>query len=85
MEHFLSKGIKLCRIMYHHFLSPQQFVDEFGPTADQQVIDYLHHQGLSVTHISSNRLLIDASATVAQAEAAFQVLIKNYQLGSNLF
>jgi len=21
---------------YHHFLSPQQFVDEFGPTAEQQ-------------------------------------------------
>ncbi len=72
---------------YHQFLSPQQFVDEFGPTADQQqqVIDYLHQQGLSITHISSNRLLIDASATVAQAETAFQVLINTYQLGSNVF
>jgi kumamolisin len=73
--------------MYHHFLSPQQFVDEFGPTAEQQqqVIDYLHQQGLQVTHLSSNRLLIDASATVSQAEAAFQVTINNYQLGANLF
>ncbi len=72
---------------YHRFLSPQQFVDEFGPTAEQQqqVIDYLHQQGLHITHISSNRLLIDASATVAQAEAAFQVSINNYQLGANLF
>ncbi len=73
--------------LYHHFLTPQQFAAEFGPTASQQqqVIDYLHQQGLSITHISSNRLLIDASATVAQAEAAFQVSIKNYQLGSNIF
>src|SRR5712692_7322291 len=72
---------------YHQFLSPQQFVDEFGPTADQQqqVIDFLHQQGLSITQLSSNRLLIDASATVAQAEAAFQVSINTYQLGSNVF
>ena len=72
---------------YHHFLSPQQFVDEFGPTAEQQqqVIDYLRQQGLNITHISGNRLLIDASATVAQAEAAFRVSIKNYKLGANLF
>ncbi len=73
--------------MYHHFLSPQQFVDGFGPTADQQqqVIGYLHQQGLSITHTLSNRLLIDASATVAQAEAAFQESINTYQLGSNVF
>src|SRR5579864_6785228 len=52
--------------VYHHFLTPQQFVDEFGPTAgqQQQVIDYLQQEGLSITHISSNGLLIDASATV---------------------
>ena len=73
--------------VYHRFLSPQQFVAEFGPTVDQQqqVIDYLHQQGLSIKHLSSNRLLIDASATVAQAEAAFQVAINTYQLGSNVF
>lgn len=72
---------------YHQFLSPQQFVDEFGPTADQQqqVINFLQQQGLSITHISSNRLLIDASATVAGAETAFHVSINNYQLGSNVF
>src|SRR5260370_23968534 len=73
--------------VYHRFLSPQQFVAEFGPTVDQQqqVIDYLHQQGLSIKHLSSNRLLIDASATVSQAEAAFQVAINTYQLGSNVF
>ena len=72
---------------YHHFLSPQQFVDEFGPTAEQQqqVVDYLQQQGLSITHISSNHLLIDASATVAQAEATFKVSINNYKLGANQF
>jgi kumamolisin len=72
---------------YHHFLSPQQFVDEFGPTVEQQqqVIDYLLQQRLSITHISSNHLLIDASATVAQAEATFKVPINNYKMGANSF
>jgi len=72
---------------YHHFLSPQQFVDEFGPTTEQQqqVIDYLQQQGLKITNISSNHLLIDASSTVAQAEATFQVSINTYKLGANVF
>ncbi len=72
---------------YHHFLSPQQFVEEFGPTAEQeqQVINYLQQQGFSITHISSNHLLIDASASVAQAEATFKVSINNYRLGANQF
>ena len=73
--------------MYHHFLTPQQFDAEFGPTADQQqqVISYLRSEGFSVSHVSSNGLLIDASATVAQAEAAFQVSINNYKVGANTF
>ncbi len=73
--------------MYHHFLTPQQFDDEFAPTADQQqqVISFLRSQGFSVTHVSPNGLLIDASATVAQAEAAFQVSINNYKVGANTF
>ena len=87
LQTFLSDRSNPRSPRYHQFLSPQQFVDEFGPTADQQqqVIDFLHQQGLSITDISSNRLLIDASATVAQAEAAYQVSINNYQMGSNVF
>ncbi len=74
-------------LAYHHFLTPQQFVEEFGPTVgqQQQVINYLRQQGFSITHVSSNGLLIDASATVAQAEAAFQVSINTYRLGANVF
>ncbi len=72
---------------YHHFLTPQQFAEEFGQTAEQQqqVIDYLQQAGLTISHIASNGLLIDASATVAQAEAAFHVAIKTYQVGAHVF
>ncbi|HJT59599.1 MAG TPA: S53 family peptidase, partial [Ktedonobacteraceae bacterium] len=73
--------------MYHHFLTSEAFTAEFGPTADQQqqVKNYLQQEGLTVTHVSTNGLLIDATATVAQAEAAFSVTINNYTLGSNSF
>lgn len=72
---------------YHHFLSPQQFVAEFGPTADQQqqVINYLRSQGFSVTHVAPNGLLIDANADVSQVEAAFSIQINNYQIGARKF
>lgn len=73
--------------LYHQFLTPQQFASEFSPTPDQQqqVANFLRNQGLTVTSISSNGLLIDATATVAQAEAAFQVAINNYKVGSHTF
>ncbi len=73
--------------LYHHYLTPQQFAAEFGPTADQQqqVINYLHSQGFTVGRVSSNGLLIDASADVTQVEAAFAVKINNYQIGARTF
>ncbi len=72
---------------YHQFLTPQQFAAEFGPTAaqQQQVVDYLRGTGITVSNVSSNGLLINARATVAQAEAAFQVQINNYQAGAQRF
>jgi subtilase family serine protease len=72
---------------YHRFLTPQEFAAEFGPTSDQvqQVVSYLRQQGLTVTSVAPNGLLIDANATVAQAESAFQVTINNYVLGANSF
>src|SRR5436305_12771620 len=73
--------------LYHHFLTPQQFAAAFGTTAaqQQQVVDYLRSQGLTVTHVASNGLLIDANATVAQVEATFGVTINNYQIGARHF
>ncbi|HLL79679.1 MAG TPA: protease pro-enzyme activation domain-containing protein, partial [Ktedonobacteraceae bacterium] len=72
---------------YHHFLTSQEFTDLFGPTPAQvqQVKSYLQQQGLTVTSVSPNGLLIDATSSVAQAEAAFQVTINNYVLGANTF
>ncbi len=87
LDNLLSDMYNPRSSLYHHFLTPQQFNDEFAPTfgEQQQVVDYLRSQGLTVQSISPNGLLIDASATISQAEAAFNVAINNYRLGANVF
>jgi hypothetical protein len=72
---------------YHQYLTPQQFSQLFAPTPDevQQVTAYLQSRGLTVTSISSNNLLIDATGTVAQAQQAFSTQINMYQLGAHTF
>ncbi|MBO0780244.1 MAG: S8/S53 family peptidase, partial [Ktedonobacteraceae bacterium] len=73
--------------LYHHFLTPQQFAEQFGATKQQQqqVVDYLRGYGISVGQIAPNGLLIDASASVAQVEAAFNVQVNYYQQGARRF
>ncbi len=69
---------------YHHYITPQEFADRFG--ADQATIDavvaYLQSQGLHVGAISPNRLFIDASGSVTNAQHAFNVNIADYALGT---
>src|SRR5213078_4936872 len=62
---------------YHQYLTPDQFNQLFAPTSDQvqQVEAFLQGQGLTVTSIASNNLLIDATSTVAQAQQTFKTKI----------
>jgi len=72
--------------LYHHYLTPQGFVDTYAPSAQSvnSVVSFLRNAGFTVTAISSNRLLIDATGTVSQAERAFQVPIVEFRLGKRL-
>lgn len=60
---------------YRHFLTAQQFTDEFGPSAAdyQSAIDFAKANGLTVTNTTPNRLVLDVSGTVAQINQAFGV------------
>src|ERR1022692_3457563 len=66
---------------YRHFLSVDQFTEQFGPTAEdyQAVIDFAHANGLTVTDAPANRLLMPVKGTVAQIEKAFHVSMKTYR------
>src|SRR5437762_11956672 len=62
---------------YHQYLTPDQFNQLFAPTSDQvqQVVSFLQSQGLAVTGIAPNNLLIDATGIVAQVQKAFDTQI----------
>jgi kumamolisin len=72
---------------YHHYLTPAQFVRDYAPSADQvqQVVSYLQSQNLTVTSVAPNRLLLNVTGTVTQAQQAFHVQINTYRLGARAF
>src|SRR5436309_3352649 len=72
---------------YRQYLTPDQFNQLFAPTTDQvqQVVSYLQSQGLTVTNVAPNNLLIDATATVSLVQQAFRVQINTYQADNHTF
>ena len=66
---------------YHHFLSVQQFTEQFGPTAEeyQAVVDFARKNGMTVTGGSRDGMDVQVSASVATIEAAFRVNLRTYQ------
>ena len=65
---------------YHQYLSPAQFTSHFAATSGtaHTVSSYLTKQGMTHVSVSSNRLVVTAGATVAQAEKAFHTSIARF-------
>jgi subtilase family serine protease len=66
---------------YHHYLTPEQFTEQFGPTEKdyRAVIAFAKANGLMVTGTHPNRLLVDVNGTAADIERAMRVTIHIYQ------
>jgi subtilase family serine protease len=66
---------------FRHYLTPQQFTGEFGPTKEdyQAVMDFAQAHGLKVTSQHGNRMLVDVNGSVADIEQAFHVRLRTYQ------
>ncbi len=65
---------------YRHYLSPEQFLENFGPTEQdyQAVIEFTKSNGLTVTGTHPNRTLLDVSGSVADIERVFRVTMRRY-------
>ena len=65
---------------YHHWLTPQQFGQQFGPAdADIQTITaWLLSRGFTVNRVSNGRTVIEFSGTAAQVRDAFRTEIHKY-------
>jgi subtilase family serine protease len=66
---------------YRHYLSVDQFAQEFAPTIDdhEAVVRFAATHGLTVTGSRPNRLVIDVDGPVASIEEALHVVMGVYQ------
>lgn len=66
---------------YHHYLTPEQFAERFGPAQSDYdaLIAFVKSNGFIVTGTHPNRALLDVSGTVSDVEKTFQVILKVYQ------
>ncbi len=65
---------------YHHWLTPQQFGQQFGAAdADiQKITSWLQSQGFTIDHVANSKSFIQFSGTAGQVEQAFHTQIHKY-------
>jgi hypothetical protein len=66
--------------LYHHFLTPDEFAAQFGPTAEQYqaVIAFARSNNLTVTGTHPNRMLLDVSGAASDVGRAFGAHLRTY-------
>ena len=66
---------------YRHFLSVDQFTEQFGPTVEdyEAVVSFAEANGFVVTDRPANRLVVPISGSVAQINRAFNLKMSVYQ------
>jgi subtilase family serine protease len=66
---------------FHHYLSAQQFTDQFSPTQQDYdaVVAWAQAKGLQVTGTTPNRRVVDVDGSVANISRAFNVSMNTYQ------
>lgn len=69
---------------YHRWITPTDFLSKFSPNqADVAAVrQHLDSHGLTIKPVSDNRVLVQATGTVAQIEEAFAIAINVYKLGA---
>ena len=87
IDSFLSALYDPQSPQYHHYLTPDQFTQQFAPTDNQvqQVTNYLQGQGLTITNIAPNNLIIDAAGSIGQVQQSFHIQMNTYRLGNHTF
>jgi uncharacterized repeat protein (TIGR01451 family) len=66
---------------YHHFLTPSQFTDQFGPTPKdyQAVVDFAAAHHLTVTRTHGNRMLVEVDGKASAINQAFAITLHTYR------
>ena len=59
--------------LYHHWLTPEEFGDQFGPAQEDvdKVTAWLQSKGIQITSVAKGRSRVEFSATHRQIQSAF--------------
>jgi uncharacterized repeat protein (TIGR01451 family) len=81
LEHLVQQVSDPSSPVYGHYLTPAEFTQRFGPTAEQYqaVIDFARKNNLTITLKHPNRILLSVSGRTADIEKAFSVKMHRYQ------
>ncbi len=68
--------------LYHHWLTPQQIGDLYGPTSSDvaAVTGWLGAQGLSVDSVAPSRVILSVSGSTAKVASAFRTSFAYFNL-----
>ena len=66
---------------FRQYLTTAQFAEQYGPTTNevQAVVDFARANGLQVTHVHANRMVIEITGAAPDVQRAFGVTLKTYQ------
>lgn len=72
---------------FHRFLTPREIAERFGPSLKSydSVLAFLRNRGFRLIRGSADHLTITAEGTRADAERAFALRIRDYQIGRHRF
>lgn len=81
LDKFLAEINDPASTNYHHYLTPDQFTEQFGPTEQdyETVVHFAQSHGLTVTGRHANRMVLDVSGVAVNIERAFHVKLGVYQ------
>jgi subtilase family serine protease len=65
---------------FSHFLTPEEFGQQFGPSLEDvtQIVTWLSGQGFSVAKVAKSNMAIEFSGSVSQIETAFHTPIHRF-------
>ena len=80
LDTLLTKQADPTSPLYHHYLTPQEFKSQFGPTenAVNGVKTFLQRHHLTVTSTSPNNLIIHTVGVVKEIETTFLIILHDY-------
>lgn len=66
---------------FHHYLTVQEFTQEFGPASQdyKSLVEFAKANGLIVMGTSPNNMILDVKASVAKIERAFHIKMFTYK------